>query len=483
MNTPDHSALLATLASAIGAANVLTDPLDTAPFAEDWRKRYRGEALCVALPGSTAEVAAVMAACHAAGVRVLPQGGNTGLVGAATPIGGQRADGSAPVIVALRRLNRIRSVDPIGNVMVAEAGCVLTGLHEAAALNHRLYPVTLGAQGSCQIGGTISTNAGGTGVLKYGNTREQVLGLEVVLPDGRVWNGLRPLRKDNTGYALKHLFVGAEGTLGIVTAASLRLHPMPVVWAAAWLTLDSVEHALRAFAALQSTAGDRIGAYELMNDTMIAAVGEHLGRRPPCDPQAPYAVLVELADTYPRADLQGLMESVLATLSEEGVLRDAVIATSGAQRAAFWSIRHGVADANLKAGMSLACDVAVPVGAAATFVERASRAVRDAFPQVAFSIVGHLGDGNLHYAPRFAFDDWRALPDPAQTAIDVRRIVHDVAVSLDGTFSAEHGIGHVLVDELRRLRDPLELELMTRVRAAIDPGWAMNPGKVLRAPE
>ena len=291
-NRPDTAAapahpLLDSLRAAVGAANVLTAAADLAGFVEDWRGRYRGEVLAVVLPASTGEVSAVVRACVEAGVALLPQGGNTGMVAGATPVGARLDDGTAPVIVGLRRMNRIREVDPLGNTMIVEAGCVLQALQQAADEHGRLYPVSLGAEGSCQIGGNVSTNAGGTGVLKYGGTREQVLGLEVVLPDGRVWDGLRTLRKDNTGYALKHLFIGAEGTLGIVTAVALRLHPKPAVAASAWLALENVDDALYCLARLQQSAGDRICAYELLNRAQLQAVLRQFPAvRLPADPEA-----------------------------------------------------------------------------------------------------------------------------------------------------------------------------------------------------
>ena len=477
--TPDPD-FLDTLRAAVGAANLLTDAHDTAPFTEDWRKRYRGEVLAVALPASTAEVAAVVRACAAAGVVVVPQGGHTGLVGGATPVGARRDDGTAPVVVALRRMNRIRDVDPIGNTLVAEAGCVLENVQRAADDAGRLYGVTFGAQGSCMIGGTVSTNAGGTGVLKYGTTRDQVLGLEVVMPDGRVWNGLRTLRKDNTGYALKHLFIGAEGTLGIVTAVAVRLHPKPSSMAAAWLTLDSVENALVCLARMQSVAGDRICAWELLNRAQLRTVVAHTtDLRLPTDPDAPYAVLVELADTYGGANLDALLEEVLGALAGDGRIRDAAIAASQAQRESFWRIRHNISQSNVKAGMGLTADVAVPVKSLAAFIDNASRAVQALYPNLEIVLVSHMGDGNVHFIPRFSFEDWAKVPDQPAVAQQVRARVHDEAMALGGTFSAEHGVGHVLVDEMARLRDPVELDLMRQVRNAWDPEGRMNPGKVL----
>jgi len=478
---PDTAMLLNELRGIVGADHVLTDAADIHPYTEDWRGRYRGQVHGVAFPANTEQTSALVSACVRAGVPILPQGGHTGLVGGGTPVGTSFADGTAPVIINLRRMNRIRDVDSVGNTLIAEAGCILQTIQEAAAQHDRLYGVTFGAQGSCQIGGNVSTNAGGTGVLKYGSTRDQVLGLEVVLPDGRVWNGLRTLRKDNTGYALRHLFVGAEGTLGIVTAVALRLHPKPAVMAAAWLTMDSVDHAQQCLAALQSIAGDRIAAFELLNQEQLRTVLAHFPEaRLPTDPEAPYAVLLELSDTYAQANLDGMLEDVLPQLSEKGWLRDAAIAGSLAQRHAFWHLRHGISEANRKAGMGLSTDVAVPVRDLAAFIETASRAVTARYPQATIVLVSHMGDGNVHFIPRFSFDDWNALPHQAETADAVRALVHDAASQFNGTFSAEHGVGSVLIDELERLRPPLELELMQRLRNAWDPARLFNPGKVLR---
>jgi len=472
--------LLTQLRAHVGDAHVLTEPSDVAPFVEDWRGRYRGEVMAVVQPATTMEVSAVVQSCAQAGVKLIPQGGHTSMVGGATPVGTRRAEGTAPVVLSLRRMNRILEVDPVGNTLVAQAGCILQNLQEEAKRHGRLYGVTLGAEGSCQIGGNVSTNAGGTGVLKYGNTREQVLGLEVVLPDGTIWDGLRTLRKDNTGYHLKHLFIGGEGTLGIITAVAVRLHPLPSITRTAWLTFDTVSHALACLSLFQSMAGDRIAGYELLNRAQLLAVLDHFPKaRLPTDPEAPYAVLVELSDTYAKADLQGLMEDALSQLAEQGLLRDAAIAANDAQRAAFWQIRHNISESNRKAGMGLSTDVAVPVKCVAEFIEKASAAVQSRWPELVIVLVAHMGDGNVHFIPRFSFEQWARIPDPAATADAVRGVVHDVAVSMGGTFSAEHGIGHVLVNELVRLRSPLELELMRRIRGAFDPQALLNPGKLI----
>jgi len=288
------------------------------------------------------------------------------------------------------------------------------------------------------------------------------------------------LRKDNTGYNLKHLFIGGEGTLGIITAVAVRLHPQPAITSTAWLTFDNVDNALACLALLQTMAGDRIAGYELLNQLQLQAVLTHFPSvRLPTDAQAPYAVLVELSDTYAKADLQGLMEDALSQLFERGLVRDAAIATSESQRAAFWHIRHSISVSNRKAGMGLSTDVAVPVKSVALFIEQASQAVQARWPKLDIVLVAHMGDGNVHFIPRFSFEEWARIPNQGEVADAVRAVVHDVAVSFGGTFSAEHGVGHVLVKELVRLRSPLELELMKRIRSTLDPHALLNPGKLL----
>ncbi|WP_241082984.1 FAD-binding oxidoreductase [Achromobacter xylosoxidans] len=475
--------MLHTLRDIVGAQYLLTEAHDTQTYTTDWRGRYYGRASCVVLPGTTEEVARVVRCCVASGVAVVPQGGNTGLVGAAVPDypagAGGRPDVSAPVVLNLRRMNRILHVDPVGNTITVQAGCILAHVQEEADRHERSYGVSLGAEGSCQIGGNIATNAGGTGVIKYGSTRENVLGLEVVLPDGQIWNGLRGLRKDNAGYALRHLFIGSEGTLGIVTAATLKLYPRPRAWSAAWLTADSVAQALQGLVRMQSLAGDRIATFELLNRKQLDIVKDHIpGLRIPADPQAPYAMLVELSDTYADADLDGLMERALSELLEAGLLRDVAIAANGAQREAFWRIRHGISEANRSHGMGLSTDVAVPVADVGDFIEQATAEVLTAWPKASIVLVAHLGDGNVHFIPMFEHEDWRVLPDRDAVADEVRARVHDVAARFGGTFSAEHGVGFVLAGELARLRAPVETALMRRIKHALDETGLQNPGKI-----
>jgi FAD/FMN-containing dehydrogenase len=407
---------------------------------------------------------------------VLPQGGNTSLCGGAVPA----AEGRPPVIVNLSRMRRIRRVDAANNSMEVEAGCVLAAVQEAAAAEGRLYPVSLGAEGSCQIGGTIATNAGGTGVLRYGNTRDNVLGLEVVLPDGAIWNGLTALRKNNTGYDLKHLFIGAEGTMGIVTAAVLKLHPLPTAHAVAWLAPESPQAALDILGLFQRACGSRLSAFEMIDSNQLDVVMAHVpGRKNPLADAHPWHVLVELSDTGDDAALQDLLQLILEQASEQGLLRDAVVANSGAQRAALWEVRHSVSEGNKKAGVGLTTDTAVPVSAVPRFIDEATQAVRRLVPGLPVLIVAHLGDGNVHFIPFFTFDAWNALPGRDAMAASIRRAVNDVADALGGTFSAEHGVGRSSLAEMAHYKSPVELAMMRAVKQAFDPDHLFNPGRLL----
>ena len=472
----DAPALIASLRSALGHHAVLAGETDMAGFVEDFRGRYKGRALCVVQPGSVEEVALVVRQCAALGVPLLPQGGNTSLCGGAVP----DADGPAPVIVSLARMRRIRHVDAVNRSIEVEAGCVLKSVQEAAAEVQCLYPVSLGAEGSCQIGGTLSTNAGGTGVLRYGNTRENVLGLEVVLADGSIWNGLRGLRKDNTGIDLKQLFVGAEGTLGIITAATLKLHALPMHHALAWFAPVDPEAALRVLGLFQQRCGAYISAYELMNERQLQLVVERVPlRRNPLAQRHAWHVLVEFSDTRDGAQLNEQLQQTLEEAIGAGLVHDAVVAASDTQRAALWEVRHSVTEANKGAGVGLTTDCAVPVSAVPAFIEDATRAVRDIVPDIDVVIVGHMGDGNVHFIPMFTFDAWARLDDAASTASALRRAVNDVAHRLGGTFSAEHGIGQTGLPEMSHYKSPVELAMMRAVKQALDPGNLMNPGRLV----
>jgi FAD/FMN-containing dehydrogenase len=470
--------LIEELRALLGNGAVLTEAGDLAGYVEDWRGRYRGRAACVALPSSTEQVAAVVRAAVRAGVPVLPQGGNTSLCGGAVP----DPSTAPPVIVNLARLRRIRSLDAVDNSMEVEAGCVLAAIQQAAAQAGRLYPVSLGAEGSCQIGGNIATNAGGTGVLRYGNTRDNLLGLEVVLPDGNVWNGLRRLRKNNTGLDLKHLFIGSEGTMGIVTAAVLKLHPLPTAHAVAWMAASSPAAALEMLGLFQAACGAQLSAYEMMNARQLQIVLDHVpGRRAPLPQSHEWHVLVELADTRNELALADAMQQVLEQGSGRGLLEDAVVASSGVQRAAMWEVRHSVSEGNRKAGVGLTTDSAVPVSAVPEFIERATRAVHEIVPGLPIVLVAHLGDGNLHFIPFFSFSQWEALPDREALGRRVRRAVNEASHALGGTFSAEHGIGQTLTAEMALFKSPVELAMMRSIKQLFDPADLFNPKRLLPA--
>jgi len=448
----------------VGAANVLTDPQDTRAYFTDWRRQYSGSAECVVRPGSTAEVARVVALCAEHELAIVPQGGNTGLSGGSVPTGKRRE-----IVLALGRMNRIRALDRLNDTMTVEAGCVLANVQRAADEAGRLFPLSLAAEGSCQIGGNLSTNAGGINVLRYGTAREQVLGLEVVLPDGRVWEGLRGLRKDNTGYDLKQLFIGAEGTLGIITAAVLRLHPRPSASATAWIALGSPAAAVELLAVLHERLGDRLSAFELLSRSCVEAVLAHApGTQDPLAAAHPWYVLTELADSGEERLLRERVEKVLVDCAERGALADAALAQSGEQARALWRIRETVPEAQFT---NVKHDIAVPVSKSAEFIERAGPRLAARFPEVRIYAFGHVGDGNIHYniGPESLVDQREA----------VNRIVYNTVAELGGSISAEHGLGQLKRDEILRHKPPLELELMRALKRTLDPKGLMNPGKVL----
>ena len=456
--------LTSRLADIVGAAHVLTTPPDTAAYLTDWRRQYTGPAECVVRPASTDEVARVVALCASDGAAIVPQGGNTGLSGGSVPTGRRRE-----IVLSLGRMNRIRALDPLNDTLTAEAGCVLAAVQKAAGDAGRFFPVSLAAEGSCQIGGNLSTNAGGVNVLRYGSTREQVLGLEVVLPDGRVWNGLRALRKDNTGYDLKQLFLGAEGTLGIITAAVLRLYPRPTASATAWIALDSPRAAVELLAALRERLGDRLSAFELVSRACLEAVLEHSPQtQDPLTAAHPWYVLAELADGGTSEELRARTERALLECAEQGALRDAVLAQSEAQSRSLWRIRESIPEAQFT---NVKHDVSVPVSRTPELIELAGKALAQAFPQAQPYIFGHVGDGNLHYnvGPESLVRERAA----------VNRIVYDAVARLEGSISAEHGLGQLKREEILRHKSPLEMELMRSLKQALDPAGRMNPGKVL----
>ena len=464
--------LIETLADIVGAQNVITDAQTMHPYLGDWRGRYRGAARCVVRPGSTAEVAAVVRACSAAGVAMLPQGGNTSHCGASIP-----DKSGKTVLISLSRLNKIRAVDAANNTITVEAGCVLQNLQEAALAVDRLFPLSLAAEGSCQIGGNLSTNAGGVQVLRYGNARELVLGLEVVLPDGEVWNGLRGLRKDNTGYDLKQLFIGAEGTLGIITAAVVKLFPLPQSTATAWLAIASPQAAIGLLNGLQAAFGAMLTACELVSDISLGMVLKHIpGAQAPLE-KSPWYLLVELSGSGEEAALRDALATFLEPALENGEISDAVLAQSVDQAKRLWNLRESISEAQKIEGFSIKHDISVPVSRIPEFLERAGSALQHAWPGIRIVAFGHVGDGNLHYN--------QSKPEAGENAAfiaaqpQVNEMVHDIVHQLGGSISAEHGIGQLKREEILRYKSPLEMQMMRTIKQAFDPRGLMNPGKVV----
>ena len=467
-----RATLRAQLAAAVGPANVLDAADDIAPFLTDWRGRFHGTALAVVRPRTTAEVAAVVAACAEAGAPIVPQGGNTGQCGGATP----DARGDA-VVISLTRMNRVRAIDAANATMTVEAGVPLATVQRAAADAGLLFPLSLAAEGSCTIGGNLSTNAGGTAVLRFGNARELVLGVEVVLADGRVWDGLRGLRKDNTGYDLKQLFIGAEGTLGIVTAAVLKLFPAPRTRVTALAGVPDVAAAVRLLGLLRQALGDRLVGYELMSAHAVAVSRRHAPALPDPIPGHPWYALVQGDDSAADSPLGEQLEGALGAAIETGLATDVTIAQSVDQANALWTLRENIAEAQRRDGPNIKHDISVPVSAIPAFLDEAALALRAALPGLRFVTFGHLGDGNLHY--NLAAPDGVAPEAFMAEAPRANRIVHDLVAAHGGSISAEHGIGQLKRAELARYKSPVELELMRRIKAALDPRAILNPGKVL----
>jgi FAD/FMN-containing dehydrogenase len=465
---------LESLSALLSPSALFREPGDMAPYLTDWRHRYHGSALAVVRPGSTEEVAAVVRLCAAHRVAIVPQGGNTGLSGGATP------DGSGgSIVIALERMRKVRDLDIGNGTLTVDAGCTLAQVQKAADDVERLFPLSLGSEGSCQIGGNLSTNAGGTAVLRYGNTRDMVLGIEAVLPDGRIWNGLRGLRKDNTGYDMKHLLMGAEGTLGIITGAVLKLFPKPRVSAIAWVSLKTLENAITLLSALRETCGDRITSFEVISRTQLDMVFKHIpGTRDPLSGDYPWALLIELCDTMP-VDLQQVLEQVVVGALEKGIGDDAVIATNETQAAALWHIRHSVSEANMKEGVSVSHDISVPISRLAEFVDTAEAALKTLAHGAQILNVGHAGDGNLHFIALYPAKVWAALDNADAVAAKISAVVQHAAVSLGGSISAEHGIGVSHRDELRGVKSEIEMDMMRAIKRALDPNNLMNPGKLL----
>ena len=466
---------LAALRAIVGDAHVLTGPHDAAPFLTDWRRRYTGAAQAIVLPESTGQVAAIVKWCADTRAPVVPQGGNTGLVGGATPDDSGRA-----IVISLKRMRRVRGVDPANNTMTVEAGCILADVQQAARAHDRLFPLSLAAEGSATIGGNLSTNAGGVQVLRYGNARELCLGLEVVLPSGEVWDGLRGLRKDNTGYDLRDLFIGAEGTLGIITAATVKTFPLPRAQVTALVAVPSTAAALELLQAAQHACGPTLTACECFSEFCLTLVERHFApsKSPFGERHAQY-VLLELSDHDDEAHAIALLEGLVARAIEAGHASDAVIAQSVAQARALWRLREHISEAQAAEGGNVKHDIAVPVSAIARFVRETDALLQTRFPAVRMVVFGHLGDGNLHYnvSPAAGMNEKHFLDLQPQ----IYATVHDQVHAFGGSISAEHGIGQLKLGENARYKSPVEMELMRTLKQAIDPLGIMNPGKMLPA--
>ena len=466
--------LLDRLCTAVGADHVLTDAVDVPAYVVDWTGVHQGRALAVVRPGTTSEVAAVVTACHAAGVAIVPQGGNTGLVGGGVPdVSGEQ------VVLSLGRMRTIREVDPVAGTMTVDAGVVLADVQAAAEQAGRLFPMSLGSEGSCTIGGNLATNAGGTAVLRYGMTRELVLGVEVVLPDGRVWDGLRGLRKDNTGYDLTQLFVGSEGTLGVITGAVLRLFPATPRHATAWVAVPSVDAAVSLLDLAQQHAGAHLSTFEIANRQALDLVLAHLpGASDPLAEHSDWYVLVELAGAETDGGLDDALEAILAAAVEADLASDAAIAGSPAQRSSLWALREGISEAQKVEGATLKHDVTLPITRLAEWASAMGPQLDAMLPGVRPVTYGHVGDGNLHYnlsAPVSAGGD----DDLRAAAADLSTAIYDSVAAADGSISAEHGLGRTKAAAGASYKSEVEVDLMRAVKRALDPDGLMNPGVLL----
>lgn len=466
-----HSRLIETARARLGPRGVITDAAEIGPWLTDWRGRFHGSAAAILAPGSTDEVASVVALASETGVALVPQGGNTSMVAGATP----PADGSA-LILSLRRMNRLRAISAADRIAVAEAGMILGDLHGRAAEVGCRFPLTLGARGSATIGGLVATNAGGTQVLRFGTMRALVAGVEAVLPDGSVHDGLGALKKDNRGYNLDQLLVGSEGTLGVITAAALKLVPAVAGRTVAWAGVESPGRALDLLRFLEERT-DAVEGFELIPGDALDLVLRHIpGTRSPLGGRHGWHVLIEASTEGDVAALAGLIEQALGAALEEGLIADATLASSEAQAEAFWRIRDSISEAERATGASLAHDISVAVSDMPRFIVEASAEVARAFPFASASAFGHLGDGNVHFHVRS--DDAAAM---AASAERIMRLVHDLVTAAGGSISAEHGIGQLKLAELERLAPPGRLQALRAIKQALDPGGIMNPGKLVRA--
>jgi FAD/FMN-containing dehydrogenase len=470
---PVRQDLLDRIRAVVGDKGCLTDASDMAPYLNSWRDGWQGCSPMVVRPASTREVAAVVKLCHEARTPIVPQAGNTGLTGGSTP--GMAGN---EIVLSVGRMNRVHEVDLLNDTMTVDAGCVLANLQQKAQEVDRLFPLSLGAEGTCQIGGNLSTNAGGINVLKYGNARNLVLGLEVVLPDGQVWNGLRGLRKDNTGYDLKQIFIGAEGTLGIITQAVLKLFPRPKDQQTAFAAVRDPQAAVELLSRARIASGEAVTGFEILQRFGIDLVIRHLPQTPdPLAQRYEWYVLMELSGADTSGGIRTTLEGILADAMEAGLVLDATIAASQAQARAMWKMREDHAEAQKELGLSVKHDVSVPVSRIAEFMDRANAALTKAYPDIKLLGFGHIGDGNIHYNP-----GWEKAPDIAQKARErdaINRIVHDIVVDLGGSISAEHGLGLLRREEAKHYKSPVEMHLMRTLKRALDPHNLMNPGKLV----
>ena len=468
------SDLLDRFAAIVGEKHAVRDAAEIAPHLVENRGLYHGASPLLLKPGSVEEVSAILKLASETGAAIVPQTGNTGLVGGQTP-----REGGSDIILSLERMNRVRDIDPVGNTMIVDGGCTLADVHKAAAEHGRMFPLSLGSEGSCRIAGNLSTNAGGTAVLAYGNMRQLCLGLEVVLPTGEIWNGLRRLKKDNTGYDLRDLFIGAEGTLGVITGAVLKLFPQPLGHQVAFAGLQSVDDALTLFKNASSLCGTALTGFELMPRLGVEFTTRHIpGVRDPLETAHPWYVLIDISTSDSAETAERMMSALLEQGYEAGLIQDATIASSEAQQKAIWHMRESMSDAQKPEGGSIKHDVSVPVAQIPQFMQEAAAGVMAAMPGARICAFGHMGDGNIHYnisqpvgADKAEFiGRWR----------EINKIVHGLVLQHGGSISAEHGIGQLKRDELASIRSDIEMDLMRRIKTAFDPAGIMNPGKVLK---
>ncbi|MBC7954773.1 MAG: FAD-binding oxidoreductase [Cytophagales bacterium] len=466
------SSLLTALRTAVGAANVLVEG-DLSAYEQDWRRRYKGRALAVVRPGNTTEVAAVVKLCARHGAGLVPQGGNTGLV-----LGSVPDDSGTQVLLSLLRMNRVRALDSANLTLTVEAGCVLQTVQEAAAAQGFLFPLSLAAEGSCSIGGNLATNAGGTQVLRYGNARELCLGLEVVTAQGEVWDGLTGLRKDNTGYDLRDLFIGSEGTLGVITAATLKLYPQPAARMTALAALPSLDAAVSLLQLAQARLGSGLTGFEVMNRFSLSLVRKHFPQLRQPLPAADWTVLLEQSDTESEAHARALFEGLLEAALERGLITDAAVAESIEQSRAMWHLRESIPLAQPEEGPNIKHDISIPVSRIPAFVATTDAALQAAHPGTRSVNFGHLGDGNLHYnlqAP--VSTDGAAFLHEHEHSVNT--LVYDAVMAHGGSISAEHGVGSLKRDELAQRKSPVALQMMRAIKQALDPQGLMNPGRML----